>query len=784
MDQIYFSSPEKGAEADLHTQETVKTAANTEQEFKLSCFSTFSDTVPEATQLSWPEYCKRFSRHLEKPNKKAAPLWSPASYPEGKLRKAEHVQFVSMGVLDIDGGAAPAEILARLKGWKFLAHSTHSHSAESPSFRVAIPFSKPVPAGQWSEIWSRLNDLVLEKNDQSTKDASRMYFVPSCAPGSKEKFVQVGEGVFLDPDTLPALPKTKIVPIQLVAHGNGASDGTDTEFQAVLSHCKFMEWSSAPLKQPIVSEPLWHAMISNACRFEADEWIHEASRHDPRYDERETNKKIESAFKGSGPITCKRIQEEGFQGCPSGGCKLPGGRATAAPAGLGVWAKARVELPTLLKTHEDDSSLRGNVEAFVMGEFSDNLLFVNGEFVAYHDGYWPRLHTISEVQKPIANFLEKKANPKTIGAYVSLMETLYSEKEFRTQGRCHLLCLTNGTLDPLLGELLSHSPDHRLRTKLDIAWNTSAICPKWERYLGQIFEGDTDRLEKVNFLQEWFGYCLIPDSSQHKFLWLVGAGRNGKSVLLEILSTLVGQENVSNAQLQLLERASVRAELEGKLLLSTSEMTSEATLEGSYLKQIVAGDMIEAERKYQPSFSFRPYCRIVSSTNELPRLLDLSDVFFRRAIFLTFNRQFSEIEQDKSLGEKLKTELDGILVWAVEGLIRLKARGYFEIPASSTQAVKQYRTDSDPVRQFGLECLQIDEEGKGVRPGAVFEAFRNWCQENGHKQMASNTFGKRLKGAGYAQKKSGEVFWKVKLVSQGAMYSALPASTFKPRFVV
>ncbi len=142
---------------------------------------------------------------------------------------------------------------------------------------------------------------------------------------------------------------------------------------------------------------------------------------------------------------------------------------------------------------------------------------------------------------------------------------------------------------------------------------------------------------------------------------MVGAGGNGKSVLLTTLTHLVGRSNVSNAHVERLGDKFVRAELEGKLINISAEMSANATISDGYLKSIVAGDEIEAERKFKPSFSFRPYVRLIGATNHLPRLRDLSEGFFRRAIILGFNRQFSEAEQDHSLEAKLDAELPGIL---------------------------------------------------------------------------------------------------------------------------
>jgi putative DNA primase/helicase len=48
-----------------------------------------------------------------------------------------------------------------------------------------------------------------------------------------------------------------------------------------------------------------------------------------------------------------------------------------------------------------------------------------------------------------------------------------------------------------------------------------------------------------------FGYCLTPDTSQQRFVVAVGEGQNGKSVALDVLTALLGPENVSHVRAEL-----------------------------------------------------------------------------------------------------------------------------------------------------------------------------------------------------------------------------------------
>ncbi len=128
--------------------------------------------------------------------------------------------------------------------------------------------------------------------------------------------------------------------------------GAPEEFDAMCSRCRFIPWATDPSKWPHdwpgqgTSEPLWFAWLSNLARFEpGTEYAHTANRWHPKYSAFDTDFKLDHARTSSGPHTCAHIQKEGFKHCPKGGCKLPNGQATKAPAGLAAWGRNVREFP-------------------------------------------------------------------------------------------------------------------------------------------------------------------------------------------------------------------------------------------------------------------------------------------------------------------------------------------------------------------------------------------------------------------------------------------------------
>lgn len=757
----------------LERKERINRTANvvmTEPVLPVSLFSSKKDTGPTAAKVPWSQLGRTiFSAHVVSENKDG-PAFSPVSYKVGAKRGIAGVEFVYAAAFDVENHGAFDLIRSKLVGYAFVAHSTYSHKKDDPRYRVIVLLAEPVPVELWPETWQRLNHWLGGINDASTKDAARIYYLPRRPPNSKDHFLEIGEGKPLSLSEIPELEaqterdvrsksRTGRIKIDGIESPPRAHLSPEVGLPRVVSKCIFMRQMSEPENQPQVTRPLWRAILSNAGCFEkSEEWAHRASQHHPKYSQAETQREFEGlrAFEG-GPITCQRIQDDGFKSCPQGGCQTVTGNVTKAPAGLWVG-----ESPITAGPYAD-LPLPEHVSSLLLKKFPDGLIYANESFLGYADGYWKMLEERGDVRHAIACHLGTEATEaKQINDMLSLTKDFLARSDANATPNLRYLCLENGTLDLQTCQLVAHDRAFSLRCKIPASWRPEATCQRWLQFLDEIFAGDQDAAEKVQFLQEWFGYCLTADSSQHKFVWMVGGGGNGKSVLLGVLSQLLGPSNVSHAHLERLERAPVRAELEGKLVNISSEMSAESTMADGYLKAIVAGDEIDAERKYKPPFSFKPFVRIVGATNHLPRLLDLSEGFFRRAVVLKFNRRFTEQQQDKELPAKLTAELSGILGWAVTGLQRLRERGSFIIPRSSTAALEVYRAESDPVKMFADECLESSSIS-AIAAKHIYAAYKEWSLAYGYRPGNDATFGKRMTDLGFlGQRRSEGRFWNVK----------------------
>jgi putative DNA primase/helicase len=424
------------------------------------------------------------------------------------------------------------------------------------------------------------------------------------------------------------------------------------------------------------------------------------------------------------------------------------------------WARSPeyATIPKVSATKRVKKGSNGSSEELKIREVTDavhaayegRLWYHCENFRLYESGYWRKTDQRTEIVKPILEdfpWLTAAGSNEVVETLKILCSSPdasngQDQMQIDQELMRRLICMRNGTLDPITGQLLPHAREYRRLCTLDMDWNPTAQAPRFLQFLDEIWGMESDFTDRVNFLQEFMGYMLLPSNKFERFLWLTGSGANGKSVLLELMANMVGRENTTWVHLDRLNKTAVRASLEGVMLNISTEMNADGTMADGYLKSITSGEPIDAEPKYKAPYSFIPTVKLVAATNHLPRLKDTSGGFARRAVILSCNKVFTKEERDADLGKKLASELDGILVWAVDGLKRLLARNHFAPPPSSDATVQTYRTEADSVAMFNHECL--DPCSVGTTSGELYAAYRDFCTTNGFQPTNVAIFGRRL----------------------------------------
>jgi putative DNA primase/helicase len=325
-------------------------------------------------------------------------------------------------------------------------------------------------------------------------------------------------------------------------------------------------------------------------------------------------------------------------------------------------------------------------------------------------------------------------------------DLIAGDKAFIDQVR--YLTLQNGLFDLNEYKLVEHNPDIFTTNLLPYDYNPQAECPRFIRYLNEIFMGDQ---ETINCVQEAVGYTFYKSMPKPALFCFIGGGGNGKSVFMDTLTNLCGSENASSISLNLLSKEYYLLDLFGKMINVSSETPSKRLLNTDLLKAVTAGDQITARKPYEGPTKFKPFAKHFVAMNEAPVIEDSSHGMWRRLYIVNFPRRFKEHEMDVHLVDKLKSELSGIFNWALDGFRRLRARDFRFEESNSMKASKQdYKTKSNSALSFAAEFLEKSSAEDSLRFKDVYELYETYSEKEGFKsRLKKSVFKKALQGAGF-----------------------------------
>ena len=213
---------------------------------------------------------------------------------------------------------------------------------------------------------------------------------------------------------------------------------------------------------------------------------------------------------------------------------------------------------------------------------------------------------------------------------------------------------------------IEHSPDYFLKYHLPYSYDPEATCPIFMEYLTRVLPNRASQ----NILSEYLGY-MFTNLKLEKVLLLIGTGANGKSVFFEVVKGLLGNENMSYANLTDLTTNEVhRSDLLDKLLNYSSEIS--VKMNTILFKQLASEEPVKGKRLWAQPFEMTKYAKLAFNCNKFPENVEQTEAFFRRLLPVEFNVIIPEAERDVTLPKKIvNSELAGVFNWVLSGLRRL-----------------------------------------------------------------------------------------------------------------
>ena len=273
-----------------------------------------------------------------------------------------------------------------------------------------------------------------------------------------------------------------------------------------------------------------------------------------------------------------------------------------------------------------------------------------------------------------------------------------------------------------------------------------ADCPTWIKFINGLFEKDD-----IPIIQEFLGYCLIPNTLAQTSLFITGEGGEGKSRITIMMEHILGANSVVIGNFKGLQEKFAMVSLDNQMLFIDDDLSLDALDDTSNFKKIVTAEtMLEVEPKGKPKYKTKLYAKILCCGNgAVTSKFDRSDGFYRRLLISKVKPVPANRVPDRRLSEKLKEETPGIINWLLEGLLRVVNNGFvIEGSNDMKKQVKELRDTSDTMYLFLDDDQYItktyDREDK-VSVRELYQAYETWCNDNGYLCIHKTTFGKTIR---------------------------------------
>lgn len=332
-----------------------------------------------------------------------------------------------------------------------------------------------------------------------------------------------------------------------------------------------------------------------------------------------------------------------------------------------------------------------------------------------------------------------------------------------------------GVVDLRTGDVIEHESKYMCTKITSVEPRIGKPAAKWKEFLRQVTGGDA---EFERYLQMVAGMACVGKVYEEGLVISYGPGSNGKSTLFavwqELLGSysgtirnevLVGNKNGSEVQ--------GAAQLRGLRLVVTSELEEATRMNLSLLKRLTSRDRISARPLYHDPIEFTPTHTLILHTNHLPRLSSSDDGTKRRIAIAPFTMSIPPEKKIADFAEVLvREEGPEILGWMIEGAIAFyKADMKLTKPKVVLDATAEYISGEDKIGRFIAECCEVAPDGL-TSSSALFRAYCDWCRtENINSPGGTQTFARSLVERGFEKTKNrkGAFFKGLKLDDEGGL---------------
>jgi len=522
---------------------------------------------------------------------------------------------------------------------------------------------------------------------------------------------------------------------------------TPADTKAVLAGCDFLKMCASGVS---LTEPQWYGMLGilSKCK-DGRKAAHDISSLDAtRYDSHDTDRKFDQADASCKGRLCSSILPlwDGCETCPNFNIvntplMIRGDDYIATEHTSFHYIKDNIPKPSI-----------SDLVKYLLRE-KNFILFPRTREVdvyQYTGTHWkyieyPRfIGYINDLYKP--EFVDPNVLVRSANAFFA--ETAPMQVGEPTDPS-NYISLANGdfAIDSL--ELVPHNKNHRSFSMICYDYAPDAKCPKFLKFMSEVFTSDV----YINNVLEFFASALfnLPNHTYDKCLILYGPMSNGKSTLANIMTCVLGKENVSAdtmSEKSFEKIGGLTTVIDKKL--NISEESDWSLFSSPQFKNIISGGMLTINPKNKSLKTIKFNTKLMFCTNDIPKARTSVEAIAKRVMLCDMPNCFDDNDprQNKNLANEICTEeLPGILNLLVEAGKRLLTRGRYNTSTTEYQKMTEvFKLSTNDVLAWASEHLEVcDEHSIPVKD--VYSVYSNYCRDNNMYAENIKQFAKTMRSA-------------------------------------
>lgn len=405
------------------------------------------------------------------------------------------------------------------------------------------------------------------------------------------------------------------------------------------------------------------------------------------------------------------------------------------------------ELETILRDESfDKPNFFTEKGAFLFDEFAKyiaaqhHVIKINNQLHFYEDGVY--VTGYARIEGLMIKYIPglNRAKRKEVLDYLEIMIPSNTK-----QSDANYIAFRNGLYNIETEIFGPFDPSVVVTNKINVNYNEHAYHELTDKTLTKMACGDP---QIRMLLEETIGYCFYRRNELRKAFILTGEKSNGKSTYIDMVKTLLGDENTSALDLKELGDRFKTAELFGKLANLGDDIGDEFVSNTSVLKKVISGDRVNVERKGQDPFDFNNYSKFIFSANNIPRMGRGKDTaaLIDRLIIVPFDARFSASDPDFDpyIKYKLRSEeaMEYLVQIGLDGLFRVLRTRHFTVTERVKKQLEEYEQANNPTLMFFREGLEA-EEVENEPSKDVYRKYTEFCMVNGFTPMSNIEFGRQ-----------------------------------------